>query len=92
MAGYEDQGSGFDPFASGYELQGRGIVPRPDKMTKLENIMAEEKLIRCIVQRDRWDEKGQRIPAGTEIDVPVEEAMDGVESGALVRAKAKETK
>lgn len=48
-----------------------------------------EKTIKCIILRDFWDADGNRQPAGKEIDLPAEEAMDGVESGALTRAKAK---
>lgn len=48
-----------------------------------------EKTIKCIILRDFWDAEGERQPAGKEIDLPAEEAMDGVESGALSRVKAK---
>jgi hypothetical protein len=46
-----------------------------------------EKTIKCRVLRDVWNAEGERIVAGTEIDLPAEEAMDGVESGALSRVK-----
>jgi hypothetical protein len=47
----------------------------------------KEKLVRCRILRDRWDEDGKRHPKGTEVDVPAEAAMDGMESGALERVK-----
>lgn len=47
-----------------------------------------EKTIKCVILRDYWDDKGQRQPAGKEIDVPAEAAMDGVEVGILSRVKA----
>ena len=46
-----------------------------------------QKKIMCRVVRDRWDENGERIRAGTEIELPVDEAMDGVEDGSLTRVK-----
>jgi hypothetical protein len=46
-----------------------------------------EKTIKCVVMRDFWNENEVRVDAGSVIDVPVEQAMDGVESGALSRAK-----
>lgn len=39
------------------------------------------------ILRDFWDADGNRHKAGTIISVPVEAALDGVESGALRRAK-----
>lgn len=49
--------------------------------------MADEKMIKCRILRDRWDEDGVRHPKGTEVSVPVEAAMDGIESGTLERVK-----
>ncbi|AGG91174.1 hypothetical protein SUFP_026 [Sulfitobacter phage NYA-2014a] len=46
-----------------------------------------EKLIRCVILRDFWNADGKRQPAGKEVDLPAEDAMDGVESGALSRVK-----
>ena len=46
-----------------------------------------EKMIKCVILRDFWDASGERQPAGKQIDLPAEEAMDGVESGALTRVK-----
>lgn len=43
--------------------------------------------IKCVIERDFWDENEVRHPAGTIVDVPIEAAMDGVESGALSRFK-----
>ena len=47
-----------------------------------------EKTIKCVVLRDYWDATATRVPAGTEVDLPVDAAMDGVESGSLARVKA----
>lgn len=48
---------------------------------------AKEKTVACTVLRDFWPEEGVRMRAGTVIDVPVEDAMDGVENGTLSRFK-----
>ena len=48
-----------------------------------------EKTIKCVILRDYWDERGERQPKGKEVDLPAEDAMDGVETGALSRVKAK---
>lgn len=47
----------------------------------------DEKKITCIILRDYWDADGIRHRAGTAVDVPVEAALDGVESGILARKK-----
>lgn len=47
-----------------------------------------DKTIKCVILRDFWDADGNRQPAGKEIDLPAEEAIDGVEAGALSRVKA----
>lgn len=39
------------------------------------------------ILRDYWDEAGARQRAGTIVEMTAEEAMDGVESGALARVK-----
>jgi len=44
-------------------------------------------MIKCMVMRDYWDESGERILAGSVVELPAEEAMDGVEIGALSRVK-----
>lgn len=46
-----------------------------------------EKTIKCVILRDFWDKDGKRQPAGKEVDLTAEDAMDGVESGALSRVK-----
>lgn len=46
-----------------------------------------EKTIKCVVLRDYWDEGCERIMAGTEVDMPVDKALDGVEDGSLSRVK-----
>ena len=43
--------------------------------------------IACIVLRDYWGVDGDRVPAGTEVTLDAEEAMDGVEAGTLSRVK-----
>jgi len=48
-----------------------------------------EKTIKCVILRDYWDESGERQSAGKEVDLPAEEAMDGVEAGTLSRIKGK---
>lgn len=47
-----------------------------------------DKLIKCTILRDTWDEKGARHKAGTVVELPAEAAMDGVEAGTLARVKA----
>lgn len=52
--------------------------------------MTKEKLIPVRVLRDYWiGEPGnaERIRKGTVVEVPVEAALDGVESGVLQRVK-----
>uniref|UniRef100_UPI003F49621F hypothetical protein n=1 Tax=Ensifer adhaerens TaxID=106592 RepID=UPI003F49621F len=44
-------------------------------------------LIEVEIKRDFWDEDGERQRAGTIIKVPVEVALEGIESGALARVK-----
>lgn len=46
-----------------------------------------EKLIKCRVVRDFWNANGERVAAGAEVHVTVEQALDGVECGALSRVK-----
>tara|TARA_R110000764_G_scaffold35137_2_gene78442 strand:- start:402 stop:701 length:300 start_codon:yes stop_codon:yes gene_type:complete len=48
---------------------------------------AKSGLIKCVILRDFWDKDGKRQPAGKEVDLTAEDAMDGVESGALSRVK-----
>ncbi len=47
-----------------------------------------EKLVLVRIERDYWDDEGTRHRAGTQVEVPVEAAMDGIETGALSRVKA----
>lgn len=47
----------------------------------------KEKLVTVRVLRDFWTSEGERIRKDTIVDVPVEAALDGVESGALSRVK-----
>ncbi|MGT2444478.1 hypothetical protein ACU4I5_18640 [Ensifer adhaerens] len=47
----------------------------------------KENLIEVEIKRDFWDEEGERQRAGTIIKVPVEVALEGIESGALARVK-----
>jgi hypothetical protein len=44
-------------------------------------------LVPVVVNRDFWDKEGVRHRKGTIVEVSVEAALDGVESGALSRAK-----
>jgi hypothetical protein len=46
-----------------------------------------EKTIKCVVLRDFWNAAGDRVRAGSEVNLPAEQAMDGVESGSLTRVK-----
>lgn len=46
-----------------------------------------EKLIKCRIVRDFWDADGERHRAGTEVELPVDAALDGIETGALSRVK-----
>jgi len=47
------------------------------------------KLVTCEVLRDYWptDNQNDRVRKGKIVEVPVEAALDGVESGALKRIK-----
>lgn len=46
-----------------------------------------ERLIPVRINRDFWDPDGKRHSKGTIIEVPMEAALDGVETGALSRVK-----
>jgi hypothetical protein len=50
---------------------------------------SEEHLVEVVIKRDFWDKDGQRHVAGTVVKVPVDAALEGVESGALGRVKRK---
>ena len=43
--------------------------------------------VRCPIARDYWDQDGIRHVAGTEVEVSVEAAFDGIETGALTRVR-----
>lgn len=47
-----------------------------------------DKMIKCAIMRDYWNDEGIRHRAGAEVDVPIEAALEGIESGALKRVKA----
>lgn len=46
-----------------------------------------EQLIEVQIVRDFWDESGERHRAGTVVKVPLDAALDGIETGALTRVK-----
>lgn len=43
--------------------------------------------VACIIIRDFWDDDGVRQRAGKEIDVSIDDAFAGIESGILARKK-----
>jgi hypothetical protein len=45
------------------------------------------KTIPLRINRDFWDEAGERHRKGTIVEMTAEEALDGIESGALSRVK-----
>lgn len=47
----------------------------------------KERLIPVRIMRDFWDNEGKRHHKGTVVEVPVDAALEGVESGALSRVK-----
>lgn len=63
--------------AAGSTPQG---APRAKKAEKAQTVSVR-------INRDFWDAKGERHRKGTVIDVSVEEALDGAETGALSRVK-----
>jgi hypothetical protein len=54
---------------------------------KNETKTTTEKLIPVRIMRDFWDSEGKRHHKGTVVEVPVDAALDGVETGALSRVK-----
>jgi hypothetical protein len=56
-------------------------------MTQAKTTPAKEKTIKVRVLRDFWPKENERVRKGTEVDVSVEEALDGIESGAFERVK-----
>ena len=49
--------------------------------------MADEKQVKVRIMRDFWDDKGERVRAGTETVVPISAALEGVESGIFETVK-----
>lgn len=49
-------------------------------------------MVKVRIKRDYWDDKGVRIVAGTEVEIPITAALEGVESGALETVKADKPK
>lgn len=47
----------------------------------------KDRLIAVRIERDFWDADGERHRKGTVVEVPVDAALDGVETGALSRVK-----
>ena len=45
------------------------------------------KTVACVVLRDYWPAEDQRVTAGTIVHLSPEDALDGVETGALARHK-----
>lgn len=54
---------------------------------KKPSAASRDKLIPVMIERDFWDKDGNRHRKGTIVEVPVEAALDGVETGALSRVK-----
>lgn len=49
--------------------------------------MPKAKKIKIVVLRDYWDEAGERHRKGTVEEVGVDAALDGIESGQMMRFK-----
>lgn len=47
----------------------------------------KQQLIEVEIVRDFWDTNGVRQPAGTVVSVPIDAALEGIETGALRRPK-----
>src|SRR5690349_21595049 len=87
-APHERAGTAPDAGAPAYELQGRepfGGKGDHDGNGKAGGAAAPR--IPVHVNRDYWDANGVRTRKGSIVEVTVEEALDGVESGALSRVK-----
>ena len=54
--------------------------------------MADEKQVKVRIKRDYWDENGVRVPAGTELLIPISAALEGVEGGVLETVKDEKPK
>lgn len=47
----------------------------------------KDSLVQCVVNRDYWPTEGERVRKGTIIEITPEEALDGIETGAISRLK-----
>lgn len=52
-----------------------------------EGEMPSEDTVTCEVLRDFWPSEGNRVRKGSVVEVTKDEALDGVEAGALKRVK-----
>lgn len=43
--------------------------------------------VQCVVLRDFWPEEGNRVVKGTVVEMTPDQAMDGIEAGAVRRLK-----
>lgn len=68
------------------EFAGNPTDPTPQPPVQ-QAPKAKGKMIPVRIKRDFWDGNGERHRKGTVIEVPVEEALDGIEAGALSRVK-----
>ncbi|GHA15179.1 hypothetical protein GCM10007989_07420 [Devosia pacifica] len=64
----------------GDEGKDAGPAAEPKSQPKAQTIPVQ-------IKRDIWDENGQRHRKGTVVEMSVEAALDGVESGAVTRVK-----
>lgn len=62
-------------------------APTEQDAAKPNSVSAKPYTVSVKVLRDFWDENGNRVGKGTIVDVSVDAALDGVESGALARVK-----
>ncbi|HET7413890.1 MAG TPA: helix-hairpin-helix domain-containing protein [Pararhizobium sp.] len=78
------------PLNNDWRLQAKSLMIRdPDGNPPSTDApkSSTEKLIPVRINRDFWDADGKRHRKGTVVEVPVEAALDGVETGALSRVK-----
>ena len=54
----------------------------------MEPKQPEEKTVRVRLLRARWDDNGQRMDAGTELDLPYPAAIEAIEKGLVETVKA----
>lgn len=74
----------------GIKVDGRWNEERPQQ--EIDKALAGEPsapvpTISVKIKRDLWDHDGNRHRKGTELDMPVEDAMDAVEAGTVTRAR-----